>query len=262
MHIQSAWLPWLVVLTILAILLISFSPVVFIRAGHRGVATFFGDTQGEVLAPGLHFKYPLLRVHQFDTRIKVRDVSAGVITSDMQLATLGLAVSYRLETDEIRHLFEVVGADIETKLIDPAAKEALNVVATQFRAEELVLDRNAFKASLVTELTTRLGNSGVALVDVAVVSVTFSQTLQAAFESTTVAKQEAQTMELQYSTAKLQAEVETVVSDSEAERIQILGDVLRGREAYIQYEIMKKWDGKSPLYLSPASPVQIVTGRE
>jgi regulator of protease activity HflC (stomatin/prohibitin superfamily) len=257
---QSAWFPWLVMLATLVILLIIFSPVVFIRAGHRGLATFFGDTQGDLLAEGVHFKYPLLRIHQFDIRTQAHDVSTGVVTKDMQLVTVGVTVNYRLDTKEIRDLFDEVGGDIDSKIIDPAAKEAVNVAATQFTAEELVTDRADFKAEIVTELEARLVDSGVILENVAVIDVEFSKTLEEAYTAQNLAELEADTAALRHQTADLNADTDAMLSEAEAEQIRILGEALRGHEAYIQYEIMKKWDGKSPLYLAPTAPVQIVNG--
>jgi hypothetical protein len=67
---------------------------------------------------------------------------------------------------------------------------------------------------------------------------------------------------LQNQTAELNRDTAVGLSDSEAEQIRILGEALRGNEVYIQYEIMKKWDGKSPLYLAPTSPVQVNTSQD
>jgi len=254
---QSALFPWFIVLVILVVLLIIFSPVTFVRAGHRGVTTFFGDTQGDLFAEGAHLKYPLLRVRQFDIRTQTRDVSAGVVTEDMQLVTAGVTVSYRLDLNELRHTFEDVGKDVETKIIDPATKEAINVVATKFTAEELISKRADFKTSVVAELETRLAESGVIVENVAVVSIDFSNTLKEAFEAETVAEQELAAAKLRSETAELDQDIETRLSESELERIRNVGEALRGNEAYIQYEIMKKWNGRTPLYLAPTASVPV-----
>ncbi|MEK7183170.1 MAG: prohibitin family protein [Patescibacteria group bacterium] len=256
---QAAWFPWLIVLVILVTLLVIFSPVVFVRAGHRGVTTFFGDTQGDLLAEGAHFKYPLLRVHQFDVRTQSRDVSAGVVTEDMLLVTAGVTVSYRLDADELRHTFEDVGKDVETKIIDPATKEAINVAATKFTAEELISKRADFKTSVAAELENRLAESGVIVENVAIVRVDFSNALKEAFEAETVAEQELAAAKLRSETAEIDQAIETSLSESELERIRNVGEALRGNEAYIEYEIMKKWNGRTPLYLAPPTPV-IVNG--
>jgi regulator of protease activity HflC (stomatin/prohibitin superfamily) len=259
---QTAWFPWLVVLSIFVLLLVIFSPVVFIRSGHRGIATFFGDTQGDVLGEGAHLKYPLLRVHQFDTRTQTREVATGVVTEDMQLVTVGVTLSYRLDTAELRDIFEDVGKEVEAKIIDPAVKEAVNVAATAFTAEELISDRDDFKTSVLAEVELALAESGVIVEKVAITEVSFSKTLQEAFESKTTAEQEAEAAALRAQAAESNTEAEVGLSEAEAKRIQTIGEALRGNEAYIQYEIMMKWDGKSPLYLAPSSPVQIVNDRE
>ncbi len=259
---QSVWFPWLIVTIILSVLLVIFSPIVFIGSGHRGVSTFFGDTQGELLTEGVHLKYPLLRVHLFDVRTQVHDVSNGAVTEDMQLVTVGVTVNYRLDPAELKSTYENVGREVEAKLIDPAVKEAINAAATEFTAEELVSDRTEFRSSILKEIETRLAESGVIVENVAVISVDFSKTLKEAFTAKAVAEQAAATAVLQNQTAELNRDTAVGLSDSEAEQIRILGEALRGNEVYIQYEIMKKWDGKAPLYLAPTSPVQVNTSQD
>ncbi len=247
MNFKSPWFPWLVVLAILIVLSVIFSPLVLIKSGHRGLATIFGDVQGDLLTEGIHFKYPLLRVHQFDIRTQTHDVSTGVVTKDMQLATVGVTVSYHLDTQAIRDLFENIGTDIEVKIIDLAVKESVNVAATQFTAEELVSRRDDVKTAILEEVKERLAESGVIVEDVAIISVDFSKALEAAFEAVIIAEQSKTALEARQQAARL-----------EAETIQALSNSLRGNEVYIQYEIMKRWDGRSPLYLAPTSPVHIV----
>ena len=247
MNLKSPWFPWLAVLAILVILLVVFSPIVIVRSGHQGLATFFGDMQGSFLTEGMHFKYPLLRVHQFDMRTQTQDVSIGAVTKDMQLVTIGVTVSYRLDTERVRDLFEEVGTDIAAKIIDPAVKESVNEATTQFTAEELISKRDEFKTAVVAGVTEHMIESGVIVEEVAIISVGFSKTLQAAFEATNIAEQAVTT-----ASARKQA------GELEADTIEALSKVLRGNEVYIQYEIMKRWDGQSPLYLAPTLPVQIV----
>ncbi|MCG3771956.1 MAG: hypothetical protein JW384_03156 [Nitrosomonadaceae bacterium] len=122
---------------------------------------------------------------------------------------------------------------------------------TQFTAEELVSKRDELKTAVVAGVTEQMTESGVIIEEVAIISVGFSKTLQAAFEATNIAEQAVIT-----ATARKQA------GELEADTIEALSKALRGNEVYIQYEIMKRWDGKSPLYLAPTLPVQIVNNGE
>lgn len=248
---QRVWFPWLAVLIILLGLACIFSPVVIIRSGHAGVATFFGEVQGDIYEPGLHFKYPLLRVHQFDLRTQSHDVSAGVVTEDMQLVTVSVTLKYQLDEEVLRKTYQEIGQEAEKVVIDPATKEALNAAATKFTAAELVSKRNEFKTSLQTELEERLLDSGVKPAGLAIVEIKFSKGLTEAFEAKTTAAARAETAKLEADKAASQLRTATSLSAAEADRIRIVGGALKGHEAYIQYELLQKWDGESPLYLSP-----------
>lgn len=189
------WLPWAVVALILLGLVCAFSPLVIVRAGHNGVATFFGATRGDLYMPGVHVKYPLLRVHQFDMRTQTRDVSTSVVTKDMQTVTVNVTVAYRFDEANLEELYREVGRDAQDELLDPAAHEAVNVAALTLTAEELLTKRADLKATIIAELEPRVANGGYIIEGVTVTEVIFSDRLQEAFETTEVARQRAATAE-------------------------------------------------------------------
>lgn len=256
------WFPWFVVFIVFIVLGCVFSPVVIVTNGHRGLATFFGEVEGDLYTEGIHFKYPLLRVHQFDVRRQVQDVSAGVVTKDMQLVTVSASVTYHLDEQTLRQTYNEVGREIEKAIIDPAAKEALNVAVTKFTAAELVSDRNDLNTSLQAELENRLLESGVLFDDLAIVEVNFSKTLEEAFEAQATATVRAETAKLDAQTVAGQIETAEILSTSELERIRTIGQALKGNESYIQYELLQKWDGQSPLYLAPSLIMPVTSSLE
>lgn len=252
------WLPWVVTLIIFVVLAIIFSPLALVQNGHQGITTFFGDVQGKPLPAGLHLKYPLLRVHQFDTRTQIQEISLGVVTSDLQLATLTVTLEYRLDPKELVDIYLEVGEEVETQILEPLTKAGLTQTATEFTAADLVLDRDALQAALMTELTTRFADSGLIFTDVQIVGLEFATALQEAYANTASAEQVVEAALLRQQAAELDQQTEWIMADEELERIRTIGDSLRGHEAYFYYEILRKWDGTTPLYLGPIAPVQIV----
>lgn len=248
---RRSWFPWIVILAILAILTCIFSPFVIVTNGHRGIATFFGDLEGDVYTEGIHLKYPLLRVHQFDVRTQSRELSTGVVTKDLQLVTLTVNVNYSLAEESVKDTYREYGVAYEEILLDPLVKEALSVAATKFTASELMHKRSDFTASVTAELTNRLVDTGLSSEGVAIVQLTFSKALQEAYESAAIAQAHADAASLEARAAADKAEAVDSLIDLDTKRIQTIGDALRGNEVYLQYEILEKWDGKTPLYLAP-----------
>lgn len=259
---QTAAFPWIVVLFILIGLLIAFPPFVSVSAGHRGVATFFGDVQGDIYSQGVHFKYPLLRVHQFDIRTQVQDISNGVVTQDMQLVTAGATATYHLDSAKLKDLYSTVGQDVVSVILEPATKDVLNTVVAQFTAEGLVAKRDEVNQALNTALTDKLRDSGVIIETMSLTKLEFSDTLQQAFEARVVAEESLNTAKLKAQANTTTAAAQAQLNKSEAERIRTVGEALKGYEAYIQYEILQKWDGTTPLYLAPTVPVQVNTSKK
>lgn len=248
---SRAWFPWFVVLAIFVVLACIFSPVAVIPSGHRGIATFFGDTEGEIYTEGIHFKYPLLRVHKFDIRTQVHEVPTSVVTKDMQLVSITVTTKFHLDENLLKATYQEVGTEYETVLLEPAVKEAVNLAATRFTARELTGSRQDFTASVQAELENHLLETGLKPDDVAVTQVTFSRALTEAYEAKLVAEQQAKIAETELKTASDKAEAIDILTKSEADKIKSIGQAMRGNEAYIQYEILEKWDGRSPLYLAP-----------
>lgn len=248
---RRSWFPWIVILVILVILACIFSPIVIITNGHRGIATFFGDLEGDVYTEGIHLKYPLLRVHQFDVRTQSRELSTGVVTKDLQLVTLTVNVRYSLAEDSVEDVYREYGVTYEETLLDPLVKEAMSVAATKFTASELMHKRSDFTASATAELTNRLVDTGLSSEGMAIVQLTFSKALQGAYEAEAIAQAHADAALLEARAAADKAVAAETLVDLDIKRIQTIGDALRGNEVYIQYEILEKWDGKTPLYLAP-----------
>lgn len=259
---QTATFPWLVVLIILTGLLIAFSPVVSVSAGHRGVATVFGDVQGDIYSQGVHLKYPLIRVHQFDIRTQVQDISNGVVTKDMQLVTVGVTLTHHLDSAKLKDLYETVGQDVVAAVMEPAVKDVLNTVVAQFTAEDLVTKRDEVNQHLDTALNDKFRDSGVIIDSASLTNLDFSDTLQQAFEARVIAEESLNTAKLKAQANTTAAVAQAQLDKSEAERIRTVGEALKGYEAYIQYEILQKWDGTSPLYLAPTVPVQVNTSKK
>lgn len=248
---RRSWFPWMVILVILVILACIFSPVVIVTNGHRGIATFFGDLEGDVYTEGVHFKYPLLRVHQFDVRTQSRELSTGVVTKDLQLVTLTANVKYSLAESAVEDTYREYGVAYEDTLLDPLIQESLSVAATKFTASELMHKRSDFTASATAELSNRLIDTGLSSEGMAVVQLTFSKALQDAYEAEAIAQAHADAAVLEAQAAADKADAAEILADLDTKRIQTIGAALRGNEVYIQYEILEKWDGKTPLYLAP-----------
>jgi prohibitin 1 len=248
---QRAYFPWLVVLGILVVLLAIFPPVVLVRSGHAGVATFFGEVQGEVYSPGLHAKYPLLRIHQLDTREQKFTASAEAESQDLQLVKVTVALNYRLHEEELKDIYAEVGEELANTRLEPAIQEAIGNIVADFTAAELVSDREDFKIALAADLDNHLADESFQVESLAVTEITFAKALQDAYTARAASEELVETAELERQAAVIRAETATLLSADEVERIQVIGDALRGREAYLQYEILQKWDGKTPLSLSP-----------
>ena len=89
--------------------------------------------------------------------------------------------------------------------------------------------------------------------DVVIQNIDLSHELETAIESKMVMEQEA--AKAKFTQVKAQIEADTVVikAKGDAESIKIRGEALKLTPAFIDLQIVEKWDGKAPLYVGGAN---------
>ncbi|HVF11448.1 MAG TPA: SPFH domain-containing protein, partial [Actinomycetota bacterium] len=132
-------------LKILGVLLVLWavnSAVFTIDAGHIGVVTRFGAISGATAEPGLNFKFPLIeRVHEFEVRIQKETAEAAAASRDLQSVSSTIAVNFHIEAKNARQLYEELGVEFKSRVIDPAVQEVFKAATAAFTAEELITRR-------------------------------------------------------------------------------------------------------------------------
>ena len=238
-----------VVVAVLAALLVIFNSFTIIDAGHTGVINTLGRVSENVLQEGLHFKIPFVqRIVKMDNRIVKLEVETEAFSKDLQTVETRLAINYRVSKDKSYAIYKNVGSDYETVLVNPAVNEVLKAITAKYTAEESVANRSLISQGLITELNSKLNRNGIYVEDVNIINFEFSEAYITAIEEKQVAEQrllKART-EKEEAIVKAEAEAETlrIQSEAQAKANNVLNKSLNAN--LIEYEKIKKWDGKLP----------------
>jgi regulator of protease activity HflC (stomatin/prohibitin superfamily) len=233
---------------LLVILLLISSFFVVIEAGQRGILLKFGQVQEQILGEGIHAIVPLVNtVHKLSVRIQNQEISAEASSKDLQEVYTDVALNWHIIPTEANLLYRRIGDQLAVveRIINPAVEEVLKAVMAKYTAEEIITRRGEVKASVDQSLTERLLNYHIAVDDISLVHVHFSERFSEAVEAKQIAEQEAKRAEFIAVKAIQEAQAKLNLARGEAAANQVLRDTVTPE--LLQREAIAKWNGNLPL---------------
>ena len=221
---------------------------VIVNAGERGVLMQFGKVQEQVLGEGLHVIIPTVySVKKLSVRVQKQESSAEASSKDLQDVFTDVALNWHIIPEEANAIFQQIGDEKEVvaRIIDPAVEEVLKAVMAKYTAEEIITKRGEVKGAVDEFLTLRLVTYHIAVDDISLVHVHFSQRFSDAVEAKQIAEQEAKRGEFLALKAVKEAEAKVNLAKGEAEVQRLLQDNLTPE--LLERQAIEKWDGKLPL---------------
>ncbi|KGF71988.1 hypothetical protein DO97_13900 [Neosynechococcus sphagnicola sy1] len=241
----------LIVLAILLLMLITvFKPFVIVNAGERGVLMQFGKVQEQVLGEGLHPIVPVVTtVKTLSVRVQKHQFPTQAASKDLQDVFADVALNWHIKPDQANTVFQQIGDELQVvqRVINPAVEEVLKAVMARYTAEEIITKRGEVKAGVDETLTQRLANYQLAVDDISLVNVHFSQRFSEAVEAKQIAEQDAKRAEFISQKAAVEAQAEINRARGQAESQRLVRETLTPE--LLQKLAIEKWDGKFPTVL-------------
>src|SRR5438445_6372817 len=177
------------------IVILLFSAVTRVSTGHVGVLTLFGRVTGEVLPEGIHLINPLKTNNELSIQTQTIKESANVPSSEGLMMNLDTSLIYQLNPEKAAELFQKIGADYETKVIEPTLRAAIREATASHSANALYTGEREMVAKQVQEqLVSQLGPRGILIQNVLLRDIQLPTTLKASIEAKQQAEQEALAM--------------------------------------------------------------------
>lgn len=249
------------IFVLVAIFVFWLSPFVIIGAGFRGVVLKFGAVEGKILGEGLQFRIPLMEeVVKIDVRTQKIEQQAMAYSKDIQQVDATIALNYRLNPDAVNRLYQEIGTDYTSRVVDPAIQESVKAAIAKFTAQELVELRPKVKEEIKTQLLDRLSNRHITVEDFSIVNFDFSDSYEKAVEEKQVAQQLALKAENELKRIQVEAEQRVTQAKAEAEAIRIQAQAItqQGGRDYVQMKAIEKWDGKLPSQMIHGATVPFI----
>ena len=230
----------------LVALLASFFAIV--GAGERGVLLRFGAVQPTVLNEGIHFVIPVVdSVKKLSVRVQSQEITTEASSRDLQDVHTDVALNWHIVPEETYLIFQQIGDQtaIIERIISPAVEEVLKAVMAMYTAEEIITKRGQVKTGVDQALIERLRPYHIAVDDISLVHVHFSNRFSDAVEAKQVAEQEAKRAEFVALKAVKEAEARVNLAKGEATAQKLLRESLTPE--LLQRQAIEKWNGSLPL---------------
>lgn len=179
----------------LILLILLLNSIVKVPTGAVSVLTLFGRVTGEVLPEGIHMINPLKASNELSIRTQEIKESASVPSSEGLVMNLDTSLIFHLNPEKAADLYQKVGPNYATVLIEPNLRAAIRESTASHSANALYTgEREMVAKQIFDSLTTHLGQRGIFVENVLLRDIQLPLTLKASIEAKQQAEQEALAM--------------------------------------------------------------------
>jgi prohibitin 2 len=198
---------------------------------------------------GFGVKAPFVtEIIPISVRQQTAEELAECYSSDLQQIRVDLRLLYRIPETSVVKIFQDYDGDPFESLVAPRVQEALKEVAALQSAEQIVKNREQIKTRSL-EIARRKIGPLVVLEDIVIQNIALTRELEHAIEAKMVQEQEASKSKYFQQRVQIEADTAVIKAKGEAESILIRGEALKKNPAFVDLQIVDRWDGIAPLVI-------------
>jgi regulator of protease activity HflC (stomatin/prohibitin superfamily) len=243
---------------IVGAILLAFSAVALVPAGHVGVIDVFGNVSDRVLQPGVRIVNPLARIHKMSVRTREVTETADVPSSEGLVVHMDVTMLYNLDPASAPDVYRTLGTDFEAILIQPQLRSHLRDATASFEAKALYTSgREGVTSSMLAALNPTLNPRGFTNLQVLLRSISLPTQLRASIEQKLQAEQQSEQMRFVLDRERQEAERKRIEAQGIADFQRIVAQGIDER--------LLRWKGieaTQALAASQNAKIVIVGGKD
>lgn len=224
---------------IVSAVLIIISCFAVIPIGHTGVVVNFGKVADYTFEAGINAKAPWSKIVKMDNRTQKASLETACFSSDIQEVTVTFTLNYNIQKENAQKIYKTIGKEYYDTVVIPSIQEALKTVTAKYTAEGLIKSRSELANNVTDELSNKLEQYNINVVDVSIENMDFTDAFEKAVEDKQVAQQNKLKAETQSAQKVIEAEAnakaQIIQAEAEAEAYRI-------KSAEITDNLLKKWE--------------------
>lgn len=237
-----------------------------IDAGNRGVITDMGAVEEKSYEEGLHFYNPISKtMHEIETKSETYNLHIDCYTKDIQSAKIKVTFMAAPDRANVYKLYRDFGSyGWVEKLANPIIEGSVKTVIGKWDAVDLVSNRQKAKEEIQKLISDNFKDKYLHINNIELNNISYSDDFEKAIENKVKAIQSA--IEAQNRTVEVREEAtqKLISAKAEAEAMRIQAQALAQNKGLVEYEAVKKWDGKLPEYMMGNSVpfINLNTGKQ
>lgn len=244
---------------VFCVVIMAASGTYVVHPGYRGVQVTMGRVSPAFKPEGFGLKAPFVTtIHPISIRQQTAQDKAECYSADLQQIQIELRVLFRIPESSVVKLFQGYYGEPFASLIAPRVHEALKEATAAQSAEQVVKSRETIKTRSLELARKKVGNLLV-IEDIVIQNIALTKELEHAIEAKMVQEQEAAKSKYLQQRAQIEADTVVIKAKGEAESIRIRGRALKESPSYIDFQIVEKWDGFTPLVIGAGADHQVLT---
>lgn len=246
-----------IAILIFVVVIMASSGTYVIQPGFRGVEVTLGKVSPAFKPEGFGLKAPFItKIQPVSIRQQTSEEKAECYSADLQQVSVMLRVLYRIPEASVVKLYQGYYGEVFPTLVAPRVQEGLKEAAAQQSAEQIVKNRELIKARALELARAKIGDLLV-IEDIVIESIALTKELERAIEQKMVQEQEAAKAKFTQQRAQIEADTAVIKATGEAKSIVIRGEALKENPAFVELQIVDRWDGVPPQIIGSGGNVMM-----
>jgi prohibitin 1 len=234
----------------LGALIVLYSSMTIVPAGHVGVQDFFGRVSDRILSPGINLIAPGTHVVKFSVQTRELKEAAAVPTSEGLIVNLEVSLLFRLRPDAAARVYKTIGRSFEGVVIDPQLRSVMRDVTAEYEAKFLYsASREVVSQNMFKHIQSALVPRGIEAEQVLLRNVQLPPLVTTAIQEKLQAEQQAQRMRFVLDRERQEAERKRVEAQGIADFQGIVArgissELLKWKAIEVAHELSKSPNAK------------------
>ena len=256
-------------LMLLGVAVILFSQCfVIVGTGYSGVRITFGQVDEKAVSQGFNLKIPFVQtivtVNSRQQDLEVVSNEGGIestITGKVPITISGVTVTYQINSEKASYVYSTV-TDPDNLLTYSVVSSAIKATTPSFDTDGVVVRSDVeakVKETLQKYIDDKYGQDVLSVIQVTVGNITFTDEYNKSVNDKNIAKQAAETQEIEnkknIDRANAEAESKLIQAQAEKEANELLEKSITNNILVQQY--LEKWNGELPTVTGSDGSVMI-----
>jgi regulator of protease activity HflC (stomatin/prohibitin superfamily) len=218
-----------------------------IDAGEVGLKKHFGAIEGDPIQAGWVWYNPFSTdVITMNTRALKWVGQKSTSTHDVQQADVMFAVTYRIDPLYAKQVYQTYGREWAARVLPQIVFNSIGDEFGKWDAVRIIEQRDKVQHNIYARIQPRLTPAHIQLISFDLMKVSYNQAFMDSVEQKQIAIQRA--IEEQNHTVQIreQAAQKVLTAEADARSIQLQAQALESNPRLVEYEAVKRWDGKLP----------------